>query len=299
MRVIGIVSVYNEELVVEACLRHHIAQGLELYLIDSGSTDGTVEIARKYLGHGVVEISTLPGEGAFDLRKSLLKKRDLARRLDADWFIHFDIAEMHLAPEPGQTLAQALETVDQAGYNAVNFLEFTFIPTLEAPDHAHTRFHETMRWYYPFLPGLPKRGRALYRVNGWKKQPKPVAFRRDGHTVEFPGQVIYPIPFRMRHYQFLSLTHATRKYMPWQHPVETPAGGTRDQSDISTISLPSCRELHEITDDGILDFSRPRSLHFFGGNPKPELDEREGCLLNRDALRAILNFVEGVEHRRI
>jgi glycosyltransferase involved in cell wall biosynthesis len=260
MRIVGILSVYNEELVIEACLKHHFAQGIELYLIDNGSTDGTVTIAKKYLGHGLAGIDSLPRHDVFDLQNVLLYKQKLTWTLEADWFMHLDADEMRLSPEPGQTLAQTIEAVDQAGYNAVNFLEFTFIPTLEVPDHAHTRFQETMRWYYPFLPNL------LNRVNAWKKQPAPVDLVRfSGHFVKFPQQFIYPIPFYMRHYQFLSLAHAEKKYARRRHPFKALAQGKhgwREQLNPNSIRLPACAQLYEITDDGKLDFTQPRLTHY-------------------------------------
>lgn len=260
MRIIGLLATYNEELVIEACLEHHLAQGIELYLLDNGSTDGTVSLARPYLGHGLINIEPIKRDSLFNLPKILDRKQELAATLAADWFIHLDADEQRLPPEPSQTLAQALAVVDAAGYNAVNFLEFTFIPTLEAPDHAHTHFQETMHWYYPFLPWL------LHRVNAWQKQPAPVDLTsRSGHVVVFPGQFIYPIPFQMRHYQFLSVAHAIQKYAHRRHPTEALAKGKhgwREQLDPASIRLPSCAQLHEVEDDGRLDFAHPRSVHF-------------------------------------
>jgi glycosyltransferase involved in cell wall biosynthesis len=260
MRIIGIVAAYNEELLIEACLKHHFEQGIEIYLVDNESTDGTVDIARQHLGHGLVGIDSFPRGKVFDWSAMLRHKQELAFTLDADWFIHLDTDEMRLPPEPGQTLAQALEAVDQAGYNAVNFLEFTFIPTREAPDHAHTRFQETMHWYYPYLPMLP------HRVNAWKRQPAPVDLvKYGGHNVVFPQQFIYPVSFHMRHYQFLSKAYAEQKYAHRRHVLKELAYDKhrwREQLNPDTIRLPSCAQLHKITEDGRLDITRPRLTHY-------------------------------------
>ncbi len=260
MRIIGLIAVYNEELFIEAILEYHLAQKIELYLIDNESTDGTALIARKYLGHGLIGIESLQRRGLFRLNQILSRKQELAQSLAADWFIHLDADEIHMPPEPGQTLAQAIEDVDSAGYNAVNFLEFTFIPTIESPDHAHPHFQETMCWYYPFLP------RSLHRVKAWKKQPGPVDLvSRSGHFVAFQKQFIYPVPFQMRHYQFLSVAHAIQKYALRRHPAKELAKGKhgwREQLDPVTVRLPSCSQLHEVKDNSRLDFSRPRSVHF-------------------------------------
>jgi glycosyltransferase involved in cell wall biosynthesis len=259
MRVVGILAAYNEEPVIRACMEHHIAQGIELYLIDNGSTDRTVAIAQNFLGQGLIGIETIPRKGTFDLSRLLLRKQELAQLLEADWFIHLDADEMRLPPDQSQTLAETIKEVDKAGYNAINFLEFTFVPTVEAPDHAHADFPKTMRWYYPFLP------RSLHRVNGWKKQPQPVDLvTKAGHWVAFPKQFIYPIPFRMRHYQFLSIEHAIQKYAPRRHPVDALMQGMhgwREQLDPTSIRLPSQAALHTLGDDGWLDYTNPRAKH--------------------------------------
>lgn len=278
MRIIGIIAAYNEEPVIRACLEHHIAQGIELYLIDNDSTDRTVAIAQEYLGRGLIGIETFSREGVFELRKLLQRKQHLAASLEAEWFIHLDADEMRLAPNQGQTLAEAIEAVDQAGYNAINFLEFTFVPTLEAPDHADADFQQTMRWYYPFLP------RSLHRVNGWKKQPAPDDLvTHSGHTVLFPSQFIYPFPFRMRHYQFLSVGHAIQKYTHRRHPIEALMRGRhgwREQLDPASIRLPSQAELHELGDDDWLNVANPRARHFLDNRT----EQRGGSRTNAKSL---------------
>jgi len=260
MRIVGIVATYNEELVIAACLEHHIAQGIEIYLIDNDSEDRTVDIAEGYLGRGLIGIESLPRRGLFELAAQLARKQELARELDADWLVHLDADEMRLAPDNDRTLAEAMAEADAAGYNAVNFLEFTFVPTVESPDHEHPRFRETMRWYYPFLP------KSLHQVNAWKKQPVPVDLTTgSGHFVRFPGQFIHPLPFRMRHYQFLSVPHAIRKYSRRRHPPRELAEGKqgwRERLDPASIRLPSRSQLHEMIDGDRLDFSQPRSAHF-------------------------------------
>lgn len=260
MRVIGIIAAYNEERVIRACVEHHIAQGIELYLIDNDSTDRTVAIAQEYLGCGLIGIETFPRKGLYEWGRLLRRKQELTASLEADWFIHLDADEMRLAPNQSQTLVEAIESVDRAGYNAINFLEFTFVPTLESPDHAHADFQKTMRWCYPFLP------RTLDRVNGWKKQPQPVDLvTNSGHFVVFPNQFIYPHPFRMHHYQFLSIEDAVRQYACRRHLAEELLRGMhgwREQLDPASIRLPSQAELHELGDDGWLNAANPRARHF-------------------------------------
>src|SRR6185436_12398802 len=150
----------------------------------------------------------------------LQRKEQLAATLEADWFMHVDADEIFTSPRPGVTLAEILAEVDEQGYNAVNFVHLTFIPTVEAPEHDHPQFLETMRWYYPFMPTFP------HLIRAWKRQPVPVELAwSGGHLVNFPGRRLYPQTLPMRHYQFLSMSHAIRKYV-FKHydPAEVQDG---------------------------------------------------------------------------
>ena len=138
VRVVALLATHNEERFITGCLEHLIGQGVEVYLIDNCSADRTVEIAERYLGHGLIDIETFPrAEGVYKWRSILERKEQLATMLEADWFMHVDADEIRLPPHSARTLAQTFAEVDAQGYNAVNFLEFTFVPTREAPDHDH------------------------------------------------------------------------------------------------------------------------------------------------------------------
>jgi glycosyltransferase involved in cell wall biosynthesis len=144
-RVVALLTTYNEERFITGCLKHLIDQGVEVYLIVNCSTDRTVEIAERYLGRGLIGIETFPrAEGVYKWRSILERKEQLATTLEADWFIHADADEVRLPPRSACTLAQTFADVGARGYNAVNFLEFTFVPTREAPDHDHPHFWQTM-----------------------------------------------------------------------------------------------------------------------------------------------------------
>src|SRR5439155_3943960 len=262
LRVVALLATYNEERCVGGCIEHLVDQGVDVYLIDNESADRTVSHAEPYLGNGLVGIETLPRRGAFSLVTILERKEELAATLDADWFMHHDADEIRVAPRSSQTLAEALAGVDAAGCNAVNFLEFTFVPTVEAPDHDHPRFRETMRHYYPFLRTVP------HRLNTWKKQPERVELARSGgHEVRFPGLRMWPESFRMRHYLFLSREHAAEKYGGRvRTPLETSQGwgGWRttlaranDERLVELLRLPHQSELREYVTDDLLDPSDP------------------------------------------
>ena len=261
MRIIALIAAYNEERFIAACLEHLRRHGLEAYLIDNESTDRTVAIAERFRGRGLAGIETMPRRGTHALQAKLERKQELAAALDADWFMHMDPDEIRLPPRASTALARALERADGEGYNAVNFLEHVFIPTREAPNHDHPHFQKTMRWYYPFGAYVPDLIRA------WRKQPCPVELAwAAGHQVRFPGRRVYPDSFPMRHYQFLSVPHAIRKYMFKSYdPAEVRLGwhGWRAGFRPERLALPPQAALREYVSDDLLDTSSPRTRHHF------------------------------------
>lgn len=266
MRVVALVAAYNEERFIDACLEHLIRQGTEVYLIDNSSSDRTVEIAEQHLRRGLIGIEVAPRDGVYRWRSLLARKEELAAELDADWFMHVDADEFRLPPSTRTTLAGALAEVDRAGYNAVNFLEYCFVPTRESPDHDHPDFQRSMRRYYPFLPsGSP------HRLNAWKRQLVQVDLAgSSGHSVGFPGLRICPQPFAMRHYLFLSVAHATRKWVEREYdPGELSVGWHRARAALrrEQILLLAESELRRYECDDLLDASNPLRRHpVFAGN---------------------------------
>jgi glycosyltransferase involved in cell wall biosynthesis len=260
MRVIALLASHNEERFIGGCIQHLARQGIQSYLLDNSSTDRTLEIAGQYLGGGLIDIETIERKEVYPWTKILQRKEELAMELDADWFMHADPDEVRLPPHSGTTLQKALAEVDDQGYNAVNFMEFAFVPTLESPDHDHPRFQQTMRWYYPMLPSFP------HRLTAWKRQPRRVDLAGSGgHVVKFPGLKMYPRSFPMRHYLFLSIPHAMEKFLARKYdPEEVKKGWHRWRSGLTRemLKLPSEKELRFYTSDDQLDASEPRKRHY-------------------------------------
>jgi glycosyltransferase involved in cell wall biosynthesis len=252
-------QVYNEQRFIGDCLDHLAEQGISAYLVDNESTDETVAIAERRLGKSLIGIESIARDGRFALRAQLARKEELAQTLDADWFIHVDADEFRVSSERGRTLAESIAEIDEAGYNAVNFIEFTFVPTREAPDHDHPDYLKTMRSYYPFLPKMP------HRMNAWKRQDGPVELTySNGHLVRFPGLSMAPRSMYSRHYMFLSVPYATRKFGAERYVPEEVAGGAfswRAQLRPATIELPSQKDLRTYVADDLLDPSDPHKSH--------------------------------------
>src|SRR5262245_29509867 len=98
-RVVAIIAAYNEADIVAPVVADLVGQGVQAYLLDDGSTDGTVAAVQPLVGRGVIAIEqlrggrpTAPGD-PFTWRAILEHKARLAAELDADWFIHHDADE--------------------------------------------------------------------------------------------------------------------------------------------------------------------------------------------------------------
>lgn len=264
MRVLALLASYNERRFIGPCLEHLHAHGVESYLIDNCSSDGTVEIAEQFRDRGLIGIEEFPRNDVYDWRGLLRRKQELAAEFaaerEADWLIHLDPDEVRLAPPGEGTLAEALAAVDRGGYNAVNFLECTFVPSREAPDHDHAEFQRSLRTYYPFCPAFP------HQLKAWKAAdaPRPDLVSSGGHRVGFPDLRMYPSSFPMKHYLFLSVPHAIEKYVERRYdPREVRRGwhGWRATLSAEDIRLPSESELRVARPGDELDLSKPRKRH--------------------------------------
>ncbi|MTW22662.1 glycosyltransferase family 2 protein [Allochromatium palmeri] len=242
MRIIALLAIRNEALYLERCLRHLTEQGLESYLIDNDSTDDSLEIARAWLGRGLLGIESRPYPGFYDWRGILERKAELAVELGDHWYIHHDADEIRQSPVPGQSLAEAITAADAAGYDAIDFLEFVFVPTAHTQDACGADYVTALPHAYYFQPN------PLHRVNAWRHAGSVDLLSFGGHRAEFPGQRLSPEPLILRHYPFLSWTHLVDKYQRERqysaYEVEQLGWhGKRASFDAREARLPTSEEL--------------------------------------------------------
>ena len=212
-RVVALMSAFNEGDIIAPVLEHLIASGVEIYLLDHHSSDDTVEKASRFLGRGLLAIEIFPEQsgqpaelaGRLAWRQIILRKEELARELDADWFVNHDADEIRDGPFPGVSFSEAVRYVDRLGYNAIDFQLFNFRPI----DDGFRDGDDPAR-YFAFC----ERGDEFDRVQVkcWKKGSQPVELvPTGGHDAVFPGRRIFPLKFLLRHYPFRGQTHGERK----------------------------------------------------------------------------------------
>jgi hypothetical protein len=209
-RVVALISAYNEADVVEPVLEHLAANGVWSYLIDDGSTDDTVERARRWLGRGLLGIERFEGAddaaGRTSWRALLARKRELARELGADWYVHHDADEIREAPWPGTSLRDAIRWVDGLGFNAIDFRVLTFAPVDDVYRAGMDPREHFTRWEEPAAYDLMQR-------KCWKAGLPGLELAEGGHDVRFAGRRLFPLRFLLRHYPIRGQAHGRRKVL--------------------------------------------------------------------------------------
>lgn len=226
-RVIALVAAYNEEDVIGPMIAHLVRNDVEVYLLDNGSTDGTVREASRFLGKGLLAIEPFPDVASaarfptsrerFSLGEILAREEELASELDADWFMHHDADEFRESPWPGFSLREAIEEVDRLGYSCIDFRVFNFPPTDDGYRPGTDPRDHLLGWEPPAAPDRIQR-------KGWKRQPSRVSLAPSGgHDVAFDRRLVFPIRFLLRHYPIRSQAHGLRKVLAERRPRYSPA----------------------------------------------------------------------------
>ena len=277
MRIVVLMTVRNEEMYLDRCIRHLVSQGVEVCLIDNGSTDRTREIASAWLGKGVMRVEDIPFNGQFELENILRNEERLAAEIDADWFMHHDADEIREAPTGYRNLAEGVADADRQGSNAINFDEYVFLPTSEEEDYESADYVSEMKYYY-FYEAAPLRQLKL-----WKNSGQSINLTDSGgHRVKFGNIKVFHKSFIMRHYVFLSRAHANRKYSTRRFPTNELARGwhrAREKYSKREPRLPDKTEM-KIVCDGFWDKSHPKYWNLFF-TKKPTQTERSKFHLHR------------------
>jgi hypothetical protein len=208
--VVAIVAAFNEADVIGPVVGDLIAQGIQVYFLDDGSTDDTRAVVEQFLGRGVLDIERLREPGSqsadrFDWERVLRRKMQLAQELDANWVIHHDADEFRESPWAHLRLKEAIRTVDTLGFNAIDFLNLNFWP-----HHDHFRPPDDVRNVFTFYSEAAPYDRLQIRC--WKKTCEPVDLvSSGGHEAQFAGRTVYPLRFILRHYPIRGQAHGERK----------------------------------------------------------------------------------------
>jgi hypothetical protein len=171
--------------------------------------------------------------------------------MDAQWFIHHDADEFREGPWSDVGLAGAIQRVDGLGYNAIDFELLNFWPT-------HDRFQSGDDPRQVF--GFYERGAAWDKVQikCWKKTgARADLVSSGGHEAKFPGRLVFPLRFLLRHYPIRGQAHGERKVFRERVPRFDP----EEQRQGWHVQYEGLREGHRfIRDAAGLTFYEPVSM---------------------------------------
>lgn len=215
MKIIALVAAHNEADIICCVIEDLIRQGVEVYLIDNYSKDDTVARAQEWLGKGLIHIERFPYDAGYPEENKdkyiwtdiLRRKEELAVTLDADWYIHHDADEFREAPLPFMSLAAGIRMADILGFNAIDFALLNFRPTDNsfAPGGDVRESLRSFEWGEEF---------NSLQIKAWKNTGSPVDLTTHaGHSVLFPGRLIFPLKFILRHYPIRSQQHGLQKVL--------------------------------------------------------------------------------------
>ena len=207
--------VYNEADILEQTIAYTIAQGISLIILDGGSTDRSLEIARRFIGQGVLEVKVLADEY---LRWSVILKEGISRAAEEspDWIVKVDADQFLEPPMRKMTLADAIEAVDAQGYNLIKFDCFEFLLTDQDYQSSEPDVRKRLR-FYTWI--------GDYYFCAWKNYPGTDLIATGGHKPIFPSGIktcVFPTNFTLRHYRFRSLDHGLRKVFKERLPRYAP-----------------------------------------------------------------------------
>lgn len=252
MRILAVLCVRNGADQVGIALREMLAQGVEVAAIDHASSDATPEILRAF---PLAAVRTMPWRGYFSLKDQLQAKQALIAELVPDWVVHFDADEKLHPQDRGKNLRQLIAEADQAGANAINFHDCTFLP-VDGTDYAGRDYVREMRHYYFFEPSKPRMMRAF------KAGLSNVT--NAGHIVD--GAVLHSEEAILRHYIALSREGFLRKYRERAFdPAELSQGWHVRREAIKTMEIrfPGADELKYLGDDEVFDLSHAWVRNFW------------------------------------
>ena len=258
-RVCAIITARNEEIYAKSLFPYLVANGVDFYLIDHGSTDRTKEIAKDFENRGLVGIKDLPFDGTFNLTQMLKAEAQAVQSLPHEWILHHDMDEILQHPDPDRTLAS---DADSDGTNVVNFNEFVFLPPTAGPENEAAYRQHNLDYYF-FEPHQNR----LMRL--WRRGCGLSNIHSGGHRLE--GDVRqFARMGQMRHYITLSQEHIWKKYLNRIFSSEDVNKGwhgnridlAREMLDISLVP-PDNLYRSVSPDDRDLKTDRPFQKHFW------------------------------------
>ncbi len=262
--IIAILAVRNERPYLQACITHLLNNGVQVFVLDNGSTDGSLEVLKDQEScPGFRGWEAFPYPGYFDLEGLLKRKEALRWELRANWFIHQDADEFLFTDRAGERLADGMARIQALGYDSVNFREFIFLPKPGASND-NTFKPENYPHYYFFHPS------PMYLVRAYSKDVKGTNIEQGGHHPPLHTLNPYPGAFQKRHYLAFSREQFYRKYALRTFKKENIEKGWHFDRWVLGHQQPDFPDTQKLEKDGQAEILKPGRYfrtHFWQWKP--------------------------------
>ncbi len=209
-KVTAIIPSYNESDILYASIMKYYRQGIGVYVVDGWSGDQTLDILEALKRDSfIIGYEKYPADGAtkyYEWKQVLHRVEELAKVLEADWFIFSDVDEIRVSPWENMGLKEAIYCVDKMGFNAIDHSVLLFQPTDNGFSSQYD-FEDYLKYfkfddYQGFNP----------QIKTWKNLNKDISLTKfGGHVVSFDGIQVCPYRFIVKHYPIRSQAHGEKK----------------------------------------------------------------------------------------
>jgi len=213
VKALAIIPAFNEADIIGWTVRHLIAQGLDVYVIDSGSTDATVEVAI-HAGATVepYQFFGVPNSVSWRALLQEVEKHAEFQIGRYNWCMLCDADEIRRTPLSVNNLLAEFVTADAMGYNAIEFEVCTFHPIDNGFDGSQNP-EEYFRHYT-----RDTFNERIGQVKAWKNNlPVNLAWS-GGHRISYRAEQgiqnplrVSPLKLISKHYPIRSQAHGERK----------------------------------------------------------------------------------------
>jgi hypothetical protein len=264
LSICAIVGARNEVDYLQILLPLLARQGIDVVIVDNESAAESAALYSHFANNPIIRVKYLPYLGYSSMFNLIATKEKICGEIDHDWVIHHDADEIMEHHTPGKTLRQAIEDADRAGYTALNFDEFVFLPKPDE-NYAGRNYYKELSRYYFFEPFKNRLNRA------WKRNIN-LTVTEGGHKLAGSDLSIAPRNHVLRHYIALSQEYVLQKYLYRVYdPQALTLGwhGNKMNFTNTNLQLPiSSNFIFDIQDGKKFCKDRPALKHFWEwGNP--------------------------------
>lgn len=206
-KVLAIMHVYNEVDILEQTIQYLLGQGIDVYIVDNWSSDGSFEIASKLKNEypDRLYLERFPLEGykeshKYEWYKQLTRTEEISKQTEYDWYIHYDVDEIRVSPWKNVTLKDAFCYIDSLGYNCVEntVIDFRLTDMDEEIFNKNAFFEMRVSIY-------------TEQLKSWKKDDLIDLKESAGHKVHMANPRVFPLKILNKHFPMRSVRQASKK----------------------------------------------------------------------------------------